>query len=64
MLFLEVVMILGVLGVVLWLNNSFNPVHSKLKKILNIFIVIIAVIFFLNAFGFFGTASKIAIAGR
>ncbi len=61
MLLLELLIIMVVGGVVLWLNNNYNPMHLKVRKILNIFIVVIAILFFLNAFGVFGTASRIAI---
>lgn len=42
---------LAVLGLVLWLINTFIPMDGKIKQILNIVVVIIAILGCLQAFG-------------
>jgi hypothetical protein len=40
-----------VVGVLLWLVNSYIPMDAKIKRILNIVVVIVLVIWLLKAFG-------------
>jgi hypothetical protein len=49
--FLQVVIVLIVVGVLLWLVNSYIPMQATLKKILNAVVVIAVVLWLLNAFG-------------
>ena len=42
---------LAVLGVVLWLINTFIPMDGKIKQILNVVVVIVAILGCLQAFG-------------
>ena len=53
---LELLIILVVTGVVLWLVNTYIPMQANIKKILNVVVVIVAVLFVLNAFGILGQA--------
>lgn len=48
---LQVVMILIVVGVLLWLVNSYIPMQATMKKILNAVVVIAVVLWLLNIFG-------------
>jgi hypothetical protein len=48
---LQVVIILIVVGVVLWLVNSYIPMQATIKKILNAVVVIAVVLWLLNVFG-------------
>jgi hypothetical protein len=45
------VVVLVVVGVVLWLINSYIPMQSTIKKILNAVVIIVVVLWLLNAFG-------------
>lgn len=45
------VIVLVVVGVVLWLINSYIPMQATIKKILNAVVIIIVVHWLLNAFG-------------
>jgi hypothetical protein len=47
---LTVVLTLIVVGVLLWLVNSFIPMAGSIKSILNAVVVIVVVIWLLNAF--------------
>lgn len=48
---LQVIMVLIVVGVLLWLVNSYIPMQATLKKILNAVVVIAVVLWLLNVFG-------------
>jgi len=45
--------VLVVIGVLLWLVNTYIPMDAKIKNILNIVAVIIVVLWLLNVFGVF-----------
>ena len=46
----NVVLILIVIGVLLWLINSYIPMDRKIKSVLNIVVVIAVVLWLLNVF--------------
>lgn len=48
---LTVLIVLIVVGVLLWLVNSFIPMDHKIKTILNVVVVIVVIIWLLQAFG-------------
>ena len=48
---LQVVMTLIVVGVLLWLVNSFIPMANSIKTIVNAVVVIVVVVWLLNVFG-------------
>jgi 1-acyl-sn-glycerol-3-phosphate acyltransferase len=48
---LSLVIVLVVVGVVLWLINSYIPMQSTIKKILNAVVVIVLVLWLLSSFG-------------
>jgi hypothetical protein len=52
-------MILIVIGVLLWLVNSFIPMQGTIKSILNAIVVIGVVLWLLDIFGFLTTLSHI-----
>jgi len=58
---LQVVIILIVVGVLLWLVNSYVPMQSTIKKILNAVVVIAVVLWLLNAFGLLDSLLNIHI---
>ena len=58
---LQVVIILIVVGVLLWLVNSYIPMQSTIKKILNAVVVIALVLWLLNVFGLLDSLSNIHI---
>ena len=51
----SVVITLIVVGVLLWLVNSYIPMDAKIKQILNIVVVIAVVLWVLRAFGLLGS---------
>lgn len=58
---INVVIALIVVGVLLWLVNTYIPMDAKIKQILNAVVVIAVVIWLLQAFGLIGTLSNIRI---
>ena len=55
------VIVLVVVGVLLWLVNTYLPMDAKIKSILNIVIVIAVVLWLLRAFGILGSLSEFRI---
>jgi hypothetical protein len=51
---LTVVIALVVVGVVLWLINTYIPMASGIKNLLNVVVVIAAAVWVLQAFGLWG----------
>jgi hypothetical protein len=56
---LQVLMILIVVGVLLWLVNSYIPMQGTIKSILNAVVVIVVVLWLLDIFGFLHTLSHV-----
>jgi hypothetical protein len=52
---LHLVLVLGVVGVLLWLVNTYIPMDGKIKGILNAVVVIGVVVWLLQAFGLMST---------
>jgi uncharacterized membrane protein len=51
---LTVLLVLIIVGVLLWLVNTYVPMDSKIKSIFNIVVVIFVIIWLLKVFGIFG----------
>jgi formate hydrogenlyase subunit 4 len=58
---LYVVGLLIVVGVLLWLVNTYIPMDSKIKSILNAVVVIAVVIYLLQVFGLLGMIENMKI---
>ena len=58
---INLILILIVVGVVLWLINTYIPMDSKIKSILNAVVVIAVVIWLLNVFGLIDTLTNIRV---
>jgi hypothetical protein len=58
---LQILVVLVVIGVLLWLVNSFIPMQGTIKSILNAVVVIAVVLWLLNIFGLFNSFSHIRI---
>jgi hypothetical protein len=58
---LQVVMALIVVGVLLWLVNSFIPMAGSIKSILNAVVVIAVVLWLMNVFGLMHSLSHFRI---
>jgi len=57
----NVVLILIVVGVLLWLVNTYIPMDGKIKQILNAVVVIAVVLWLLTIFGLFSSLGSIKV---
>jgi Na+-translocating ferredoxin:NAD+ oxidoreductase RnfA subunit len=48
---LTIVLVLIVAGVVLWLVNNYIPMDGKIRRILNIVVVIVVIVWLIKVFG-------------
>jgi hypothetical protein len=58
---LNVLIVLIVVGVLLWLVNTYIPMDAKIKQILNIVTIIAVVIWLLKAFGVLASLGAVHI---
>ena len=58
---LTIIGVLIVVGVVLWLINSYIPMQSSIKRILNGVVVILVVIWLLKVFGLLENLQKLSV---
>ena len=55
---LNILIVIIVVGVLLWLVNTYLPMDRKIKSILNAVVIIVLVIWLLRAFGLFSSMSN------
>ena len=60
---INLVITLIVVGVLLWLVNTYIPMDAKIKQILNVVVVIAVVIWLLQAFGVMGSLNSVRVGG-
>ena len=58
---ISLIITLIVVGVLLWLVNSYIPMDGKIKKILNVVVVICVVVWLLYAFGVLNHSNDIRV---
>ena len=58
---IHVIVVLVVVGVILWLINSYIPMAGSIKSILNAVVVIVVVLWLLSVFGLIGELSSIRV---
>lgn len=58
---MSVILVLIVTGVILWLVNNFIPMDRKIKSILNAVVIIVLILWLLQAFGVMNTFNDIKI---
>jgi hypothetical protein len=58
---IHVVIILIAVGVLLWLVNTYIPMDGKIKRILNVVVVIAVVVWLLQMFGLLDAINGIHI---
>lgn len=58
---ISVVITLIVIGILLWLVNTYIPMDGKIKKILNVVVVICVVVWLLYDFGIINRADEIKV---
>jgi hypothetical protein len=58
---IQLVIVLVVVGVILWVINSYIPMQSTIKRILNVVVVICVIVWLLSVFGLIGNLSAIRV---
>ena len=58
---LTILIVLIVVGVLLWLVNSYIPMDRKIKNILNVVVVIAVVLWLLKVFGLFDSIKNLRV---
>jgi hypothetical protein len=58
---INLVIVLIVVGVLLWLANSYIPMDAKIKSIMNAVVVIAVVLWLLQVFGLFSGLHDIRV---
>lgn len=58
---IQVVLVLIVVGVLLWLVNTYIPMAGSIKSILNAVVVIVVVLWLLNVFGLLHNLSSLRV---
>lgn len=58
---IQIVVILIVVGVLLWLINSYIPMDAQIKKILNIVVLVVIVLWILQVFGILGSIGNVKV---
>lgn len=59
---INLVIVLIVVGVLLWLINTYLPMDGKIKSILNAVVVIVVVLWLLQSFGVLGSLDGINVS--
>ncbi len=58
---ISLIVTLLVVGVILWLVNSYLPIDGNIKKVLNAVVVIVVILWLLSVFGILGSMSGLRI---
>ena len=58
---LSIIIVIVIVGLILYLANTYIPMDAKIKSILNIVVVIILIIWLLKAFGLFSGIENIRV---
>ncbi|MGB7631942.1 MAG: Thivi_2564 family membrane protein [Candidatus Deferrimicrobium sp.] len=58
---IHLLFVLVVVGILLWLLNTYIPMDGKIKSIINIVVVVAVVLWLLRAFGILGSLSQFRI---
>jgi hypothetical protein len=58
---INVFVVLIIAGVLLWLVNNYIPMAGSIKKILNVVVVILVILWLLRVFGIINSLSAIRI---
>jgi len=58
---INLVVTLVVVGVILWLINTYIPMEGRIKSILNVVVIIVVILWLLSAFGIIGPIAGIHI---
>ncbi len=60
---MNIILALVIVGVLLWLVNTYLPMDGKIKSILNVVIVIAVILWLLRVFGVLGSMGLGSMVG-
>jgi hypothetical protein len=55
------VMYLVIVGVLLWLVNTYIPMDGKIKQIINVLVVVVVVVWLLQVFGVMAPLNRVRV---
>ena len=58
---INLVIVLLVVGILLWVVNTYIPMDRKIRNIVNIVVVIVVVLWLLQVFGVLGSLDSIRV---
>lgn len=58
---LTILIVLIVVGVLLWLANTYIPMDKKIKTIMNVVVVVALIIWLLKAFGVLDSINEVHV---
>ena len=58
---LQLVILLIVIGVLLWLVNSYIPMDPTIKRIINIVVIVVVVLWLLSILGLFANLGNVRV---
>lgn len=58
---ISLIITIVVVGLILWVINSFIPMESRIKSILNVVVIIVIVLWLLQSFGIIGSLGGVRI---
>jgi hypothetical protein len=58
---LTIIVVIVIVGVILWAINNFVPMDGKIRTILNAVVVILLIVWLLQAFGVLGSLGRVRI---
>ena len=61
---INLVIVLIVVGLLLWLANTYIPMDGKIKNILNVVVVVAVVLWLLQVFGIWSSMGTIHVGPR
>jgi hypothetical protein len=61
MLLSHLVVVLVVVGVLLWLINTYIPMQMTIKRMINVVVIICVALWVLSAFGFLADFQKVRV---
>jgi uncharacterized BrkB/YihY/UPF0761 family membrane protein len=56
---IQLIIVLAIIGVIMWLINTYLPMAEPWKKILNIVVIVATVLWLLSVFGVFSMGGSI-----
>ena len=58
---ITLVVVLAVVGVLLWLLNTYVPMAKPIKTIINVVVVLVVIVWMLSVFGIIGSLDAIHV---